>query len=261
MGRGIDISLPDMPSRGAGTRGVLTALVLVMAVLTAACGGGILKKEYEYEEELYLALDGSVTLNINASVASLVALRGVDLPLDPAARVDRERVRALYQSPRTVVRVSLARRDGRRFAHVSIDAPDLATLQRLPPLNWSRYSFVRQDDVLEFRQVVGKPSGRPVTGVGWTGQELVAFRMHVPSKIPFHNAPSKTIERGNILSWEQPLTDRLAGVPVDITVQMAAQSILANTLLLFGGTIVAAAATFAVVIWLVARRGRPVQQD
>ena len=66
---------------------------------------------------------------------------------------------------------------------------------------------------------------------------------------------------GNILSWEQPLTDRLAGVPMEITVQMAAQSILANTLVLFGGTIVAAAATFAVVIWLVARRGRPVQQD
>jgi hypothetical protein len=48
----------------------------------------------------------------------------------------------------------------------------------------------------------------------------------------------------------------MQGTPVDIDVQMGAQSILARTLLLFGTTIVAAFATLAAVIWWIARRGQ-----
>jgi hypothetical protein len=40
---------------------------------------------------------------------------------------------------------------------------------------------------------------------------------------------------------------------------MEPQSILYSTLLLFGGTIVAAAAAFAIVIWVIARKGRTSQ--
>jgi hypothetical protein len=239
-----------------GARLTLVLFVLAASLVAAACGR-LLKDEYEYEEELYLALDGSATLNVNASVASLVALRGADLPVDPRARVDRERVRELFSAPGTTARVSLSRRDGRRFVHVSVDVDDVRRLQTLAPFNWSTYRFDRQADVFEFRQVVGAPRRQPVDHVGWTGQEVVAFRVHVPSKIPFHNAPSRRTERGNILEWEQPLAERLQGEPVDIQIQMEAQSILSRTLLLFGATILAAAATFAIVIWLVARRGRP----
>jgi hypothetical protein len=253
--RGTDISWPEMFFRGAHARLAFVSLVLVWAVVSASCGR-LLKKEYEYEEELYLALDGSATLNVNASVASLVALRGADLPVDPRARIDRERVRAIFAGPDTVVRVSLSRRDGRRFVHASVDVTDVRNLSSLAPFNWSSYRFDRQADVFEFHQVVGKPTGVDIGNVGWTGQEVVAFRIHVPSKIPFHNAPSRRTERGNILEWEQPLVERLQGSPVDIQVQMDAQSILSRTLLLFGSTIIAAAATFALVIWWVARRGR-----
>ena len=255
MGRGTDISLPDMRFCGAHARLTLVAVILASALVTASCGR-VLKKDYEYEEELYLALDGSATLNVNASVASLVALRGVDLPLDPRARVDRERVRALFSGPDAVARVSLSRRDGRRFVHASVDVTDVRNLRSLAPFNWSTYRFDRQADVFEFHQVVGKPKGIDVGNVGWTGNEIIAFRIHVPSKIPFHNAPSRRTERGNILEWEQPLAERLQGSPVDIQVQMDAQSILSRTLLLFGSTILAAAATFAILIWWVARRGR-----
>ena len=80
--------------------------------------------------------------------------------------------------------------------------------------------------------------------------------MHIPSEIPFHNAPSRTVQRGNIVEWQQPLTDRLKGEPLEIRVQMEPESILYSTLILFGMTIVAAAITFAVVIWLVVRKGR-----
>ncbi len=232
-----------------------TLLVLCLLV-TSACGGA-LKPDYEYEEELYLRLDGSATVNVNASVAALAALRGADLRVDPQARVDRDRVRAFFSGPGAEVsRVSLSRRDGRRFVHVGIDVADLRQLPQLKPFAWSTYRFARQGDVFEYRQVVGKAAGRAIGDVGWTGDERVAFRMHVPSEIPFHNAPSRQVRRGNILEWEQPLAARQAGEPIEIEVQMETESILYSTLILFGSTVVAAALTFAVAIWLVVRKGK-----
>jgi hypothetical protein len=40
---------------------------------------------------------------------------------------------------------------------------------------------------------------------------------------------------------------------------MEPRSILYSTLLLFGGTILAVAATFAIVIWLIVRKGRAIE--
>ena len=74
----------------------LVPAIAMCALIASACG--VLAQKYEYEEEMYLRLDGSATVNVNASVASLVALRGVDLPVDPKARLDRGRVRALFQT-------------------------------------------------------------------------------------------------------------------------------------------------------------------
>ncbi len=55
---------------------LLTVILVVCATLAACARSGVLRPEYEYEEELYLALDGSAQLNVNASVAALAALRG-----------------------------------------------------------------------------------------------------------------------------------------------------------------------------------------
>jgi hypothetical protein len=206
---------------------------------------------------MYLRLDGSATVNVNASVAALAALHGADLPVDPQARVDRDRVRAFFAGADVEVsRVSLSRRDGRRFVHVGIEVSDLRQLPQLKPFAWSSYRLARQGDVFEYRQVVGKAATREVGDVGWTGAEIVAFRMHIPSEIPFHNAPSREVRRGNILEWEQPLTARLAGEPIEMTVQMEPESILYTTLMLFGMTVVAAALTFATAIFWVARKGQ-----
>jgi hypothetical protein len=90
----------------------------------------------------------------------------------------------------------------------------------------------------------------------WTGSERVRFRVHLPSRIPFHNAPSGRIERGNILTWEQPLRERLRGTPVVMQVQLETESILSTTLVLFGSTVAAAASTIGLLLWCVARSGR-----
>jgi hypothetical protein len=229
--------------------------VVTCAVIGTACG--VLTQKYEYEEEIYLRLDGSATVNVNASVASLVALRGADLPIDPKARLDRGRVRALFQIPGSPPpRLTLSRRDGRRFVHVSLDVADVRQLQRQRMFAWSTYRFDRESDSVVYRQRVGASADRSTNAIAWTGREQVVFKMHIPSEIPYHNAPSRQTERGNILRWEQPLAARLKGEPLDVEVRMEPESILYSTLLLFGLTIVAAALTFGIVIWWVVRRGR-----
>jgi hypothetical protein len=114
---------------------------------------------------------------------------------------------------------------------------------------------------VDYQQVVGSASAtatageREVGNVGWDGDEIVAFRMHVPSEVLFHNS-TDGVRRGNIIEWVQPLSLRLRGEPLELRVQMAPESILFNTLLLFGSTVVAAAAAFALAIWWIARHGR-----
>ena len=240
-----------------GTPGrVAIVLALACAMTAAACGGGIFKQQFEYEEELYLQLDGSATAYVNASIPALVALRGADLNVDPRSRPQRERLRTLFSAPGArVTTPTFSRRDGRRFVHVRIDVEDVRQLARIAPFAWSTYRFERQGDILVYTQHVGKAALKDVGRVGWTGDEMVSFKMHLPSEIPFNNSP-KPVQRGNILQWEQPLADRLVGAPLDIEAHLEAESILYTTLMLFGGTIVAAALTFAMIIWWVARRGR-----
>jgi hypothetical protein len=231
----------------------LTAVVLLSAV---ACRG-VMPRHYEYEEEMYLDLDGSATLYVNSSVAALTALRGLALDPRPTARLDRAAVRAAYTSAVTrVTRVSSSRRGGRRYVHLRVDVDDVRRLSEAAPFAWSSYALERREDGVTFKQRVGAPSGRPVSNAGWTGDELIAFRLHLPSKIRYHDAPSRRVERGNIVVWEQPLTDRLQGRPVSIEVRLDPQSILYRTLWLFGVMILLVASMFAAVIWWIVRKGR-----
>jgi hypothetical protein len=235
----------------------LAGLVLIVTLVALIPACSILPRQYEYEEEIYLSLDGSATVYVNASVAALAALRGLDLDVDRRARVNRRAVRELYESPAAhVTRVSTSRRAGRRFVHLRLDVPDVRKLDAAAPFAWSSYSLERRGDQYVFKQVVGPPAGRDVGDVGWKGNEQVAFRMHLPSKIIYHDAPSKEVERGNILTWEQSLADRLAGRPLTLEVRLDTQSILHRTLWLFASMIGLVAVLFAAIIWWIVRKGR-----
>ena len=108
---------------------------------------------------------------------------------------------------------------------------------------------------------VGENGVKNGANVGWTGKELVAFRLHLPSEIVYHNAGPENPKRGNILVWEQPLADRLRGEPLvpgpdpSLDARIKSQSILYRTLWLFGATFAAVALMFVVVIWWILRRG------
>jgi hypothetical protein len=215
--------------------------------------------EYEYDERVDLSLDGSAVVDVNTSIPALVALHGARLDVDPEARLDRQAVRTLFGGPGTrVTELSAFRRHTRRFVHVRLDVDDIRSLAHVGALSWSRYRFDRTDHEYQFIQDVGAPdTGRPdpPDNVGWNGSELVAFRIHLPSKINFHNSPDR-IERGNTLVWEQPLRDRLAGAPLHMEARIETQSILYRTLWLFGGTFTAAMTALAFIVWWIRRRGR-----
>jgi hypothetical protein len=231
----------------------VVVLVVLVTIASAACRSAFARK-YEYDEDVFLALDGTATVYLNASVPALVALRGFDLDVEGRARLDRARVRALVETPVTHVRnVSTSRRENRRYVHLRMEVDDIRRLGEAAPFAWSTYALGRQDDVLVYTQTVGRSAGREVGNVGWSGDELVAFRLHLPSRVPFHNSPAREIERGNIIVWAQPLAERLKGTPVAIEVHLETQSILVRTLTLFAFTIVLAAATFALAIWWVKR--------
>jgi hypothetical protein len=214
----------------------LAVLAIAVSLTTIACGGAALFRQYEYEEEMYLALDPS-----------------------PSARVDRDRIRDYFNASGVrVTRVSSSRRSGRRFVHVRLDVDDVRQLARTAPFAWSTYRLDRDGDHYVFEQRIGAaaaPGGNVETvssAAHWNGSELVAFRLHLPSKIDFHNT-KRDIGRGNILAWEQPLAERLRGAPLTLEARMQSQSILYRTLWLFGVTFIAVAAAFAVVLWWLLR--------
>lgn len=230
--------------------------VAFAVLMCTACQTLGLVKRYEYDERIELSLDGSAVIDISASIPALVALRGATLSVDPEARFDRRAFRRLYEGPGVTVReVNAFRRYGRRFVHVRLHVSDITQLPRLVPLSWSRYRLDRLDREFRFVQEVGPAAQLDVGDVGWTGNELIAFRVHLPSRINFHNSPLG-VERGNILAWEQTLRERLSGAPLRMEARMETQSILYHTLWLFAGTFVAAMLMLATIVWWVSRKGR-----
>lgn len=237
-------------------------------------------RQFEYEEEIFLSLDGSVSIVVNASIPAMVVLRGASLDIDPEARVDRDAIRTFYECAGVeVIRVSRPwQRDGRRFVQVRIDADDLSALSACRAFSWATYSLTREQGTMRYQQRIGsvpqrgEPSAPPGAPPGasaartaeaasaakaWTGTEFVSVRMHLPSRITFHNAPTREVERGNILTWEQPLETRLAGEPIAIDVRMDERSILRRTMTVFGLAVGAALLLLTAVVWWVKRKGRP----
>jgi hypothetical protein len=230
--------------------------LLAVCFLSACSGGGGLFKAYEYEEEMYLSLDGTATLYVNSSVAALDMLRGASFDTDYAHPPDLEAVRAFFTSPNTnVERVTLSRRSNRRYVHVRLGVRNIEKLSESAPFSWSTYSFKRDGDLYYFRQTIGAPVGKDVGDVGWRGDEIVGFRMHLPSKIAYHNAGAGNPGRGNILSWEQLLSARRSGAPLMLDARMETQSILYRTIALFGVTFLLVAALFVLLIWWILQRG------
>ena len=244
---------------------IVCVVMFVLSDLGCRRVSRLLGREYEYEEDVTLAVDGSAAINVNASLASLVVLRGLPLDLNPRVRFAPDRIRAAFESVGCLVtRVSSSPwiREGRRFVQIRMDFPDIRRASACGVLAWSTYSFGDDNGLLAYKQTVGAPAGKDATGVNWKGNEIVGFKLHLPSKIHSHNVrdietnqPLKP-ERGNILAWEQRLTERRAGKPLVLELTMERDSILYRTLWLFAGALVAALLVMGGLITWTVRRGR-----
>jgi hypothetical protein len=237
------------------------AACAALALLAASACGNPLGRQYEYEEQLYLSVDGSATILLDASLPALASLRG--LTLDSSARMDRATIRRAFESGGCdVVNVAQPwRRRGRRFIQVRLSTSNVRTLNTCKWLDWSAYRLDPEGETLRYQQVVGAPAGGDAGTPGWDGSEIVAFKLHLPSRVIDHNVKlldgtNGTVERGNILTWEQRLEDRLAGKPIEMRVTMGAQSILYQTLGLFAGAFLAAVALLGGIVWWVVKKGK-----
>lgn len=239
------------------------AAVLASALLGGACSNP-LGKQYEYEEQIYLNVDGSASIIVDTSIPALVALRGAKLDPSSSARIDREDVRRVFEAGGCKV-MSVGqpwRREGRRFVQVRIQAEDVRTLGQCRLLGWSTYTLEHDEVGLHYEQKIGAADAASPGKVNWDGSELVAFKLHLPSKIVYHNVRKLSdntagdVERGNILTWEQTLADRRAGKTIDMDVRMESESILYRTIWLFSGAFAAALLVLATIVWLTVRRGK-----
>jgi hypothetical protein len=236
----------------------LAAVALAVAGPTACrrAGGGLVR-HYEYEEVIDLSVDGSATIYVNTSVPAFVSLRGMDLDVRPTALLDRAKMRAFFATPVTrVTRVSRWRRFGRQYFQVRLAVDDITKLGSAPPFSWATYRIDRADGLVVYRQDLGAAAGKPVGDVGWKGDELVSVRLHLPSRIRYHNAGKDNLKRGNILVWEQSLADRQAGKPLAIEARIEETSILYSALVLFALSGALALLVLAAIIWWVVRKGR-----
>ena len=163
------------------------------------------------------------TVVVNTSMAALVALRGAPSFDDGTPASIATRCARFFQSPVTdghprQPAVAARRPPVRPGARGHRGHPHARQVGRRSPGRRTRSTPRGRDGAPSSRRWARPAAATP--GGRWNGSELVAVRLHVPAKIQFHNAPSNEVERGNIVSWEQPLKDRLAGQPLRVEVRM-----------------------------------------
>jgi hypothetical protein len=161
-------------------------------------------------------------------------------------------------------------RRGRRFVQIVLEQNHVGNFATCGPVAWSTFSFQEvesaEGDQIHYSQVLGPPTVGNPGDVNWTGDEIVGFKVHVPSPILYHNV--RRLEdgepgepgRGNILTWEQTLADRRVGREIHMDVRMHGQSILNRTLWLFAGAFTSAVTLIVVAVWVVIRRAKKTRQ-
>ena len=96
--------------------------------MTASCGRGGFGREYEYDEEIFLDLDGSATVVVNGSLYAFVALHGLPVNPDPGVRFDRAAYRERNVVERTINRLKQHRAIATRYEKLEVAYHALLTI-------------------------------------------------------------------------------------------------------------------------------------
>lgn len=232
-----------------GWRAALLGFVLCLA---SGC------QSYEYEEEVFLEVDGSGRLRVSGSSAMLASLHGIEDPSLPS-------VSGYFEGEEfDVTSVRETERAGRRFFHVEADFTNWNAVCRHPAFSRRPCRLVLDDEAGERRLELSAPPPEtddgPPPGLDGVASERIAIRFHFPSSVLEHNAPNG-IERGNILSWEREVREHFGAAPLDVRVRFGARSVLSTTiriLALSGGTVLL---VVVASLGLMVRQGRRQLRD
>jgi hypothetical protein len=230
----------------------LAAKALPLLMTLGLCGC----LRYEYEHELWLRVDGSGTIYVTGRPALWAAFKGVGTAQDPENTISRDEVRRLFErSGLRVRKVMRVRRAGRTYLFVSADFKDVNSISGSSAFPDLAIRMARDGDQLRLEGAWTPPVGMRAVAAG-ERLGLMAVRFHLPSKVHEHKNAFAGVERGNIVSWRQDVAEAFRGQRMEFGVLMERRSILFATVTLFLGSIVAAAATVALVIYLAYRRGK-----
>jgi hypothetical protein len=202
---------------------------------------------YEYEEEVFLEIDGSGEIRMSGSKEAVAALHGID-------QATIESAKELFEGEGVQILSALeTMRERRKFVHVRARFSDWEKLCRLPAFRDRGCRLAKEPDALELE--LSLPSPRTAAPESLDPQALLALRYHFPSSIRYHDSPGD-VERGNILSWKRTVREHFAGRPLDLHVRFDRRTILAATVRILGlalGLVLASIGTGLVVML---RKGR-----
>ncbi|HEY7697580.1 MAG TPA: hypothetical protein VIE88_04150 [Vicinamibacteria bacterium] len=202
---------------------------------------------YEYEEEVFLEIDGSGEIRMSGSKEAVAALHGID-------QATIESAKELFEGEGVQILSALeTMRERRKFVHVRARFSDWEKLCRLPAFRDRGCRLAKETDALALE--LSLPSPRTAVPESLDPQALLALRYHFPSSIRYHDSPGD-VERGNILSWKRTVREHFAGRPLDLHVRFDRRTILAATVRILGlalGLVLASIGTGLVVML---RKGR-----
>jgi hypothetical protein len=202
---------------------------------------------YEYEEEVFLEVDGSGEIRMSGSTAAIEGVHALD-------EADAASAKALFEGEGVEVLSALeTERDQRKFVHVEARFTGWDELCRLRAFRGRRCVLENEEEGLALE--LSLPSPRAAAPDGLDPQALLALRYHFPSTIRYHNSPSD-IERGNILCWKRTLREHFAGRPLDVEVHFDRRTVLAATVSVMGIALALVAASIGTALWLMVRKGR-----
>ena len=218
-----------------------TRSVLLLLLAASGC------TTYEYEEEVFLEVDGSGEIRMSGSTAAIAALHGL-------ADAGAERAKALFVGEGVELLSALeTERERRKFVHVQARFSDWEKLCEIPAFRDRGCRLAKGEEGLALE--LSLPSPRAAAPESLDPQALLALRYHFPSTIHYHNSPGD-IERGNILSWKRTLREHFAGRPLDLAVRFDRRTILAATARVMGLALSLVLASIATALWVMVRKGR-----
>ena len=256
-----------------GTAPILLTLLVPWALALPVC------TSYEYEEEVFLEVDGSGRLRVSGSSEILQALHGPNGPngtttssngrvdstsVDRAGRakvtskggrgLERARSRVGDDDELELDSVRETEREGRKFVHVQGRFADWNELCAHPAFADRECRLdVTDDDELELTLSLPRPEGDIPEAV--PPDATLALRFHFPSTVLYHNSRGD-IERGNIIGWERTASEHFDATNLVVEARFERRSVLSTTVVILGTAVAVVLFSVALALFLMVRKGR-----